>query len=140
MTDTDELGQSLNQQENVDTEKRSIDVSSTVTDPTFHQTKNSGTDSKPTLVQLEPEVEVKRDSSNMGSPKRSGNLSMRNGNGDSSSHEQDEQNKILSELDTRTDELKCRNNEIAAVRTESQKTIAKAAPSRALGIVHTSCL
>jgi hypothetical protein len=129
MTDTDERGQPLNQHENlgktVDAEKRSNDVSSIVADPTSHQTKHSGADSKLSVVQLEAEVEVKRDSSKMQSPERSGNLSMRNGNGDSSSYEQDEQNKVRSELDSRTDELKCKNNELAAVRTESQKTIAK---------------
>jgi hypothetical protein len=115
MTDTDERGQPLNQHENlgktVDAEKRSIDVSSIVADPTSHQTKHSGADSKLSVVLLEAEVEVKRDSSKMQSPERSGNLSMRNGNGDSSSYEQDEQNKVRSELDSRTDELKCKNNE-----------------------------
>ena len=92
MTDVRSL--SSNQPEtlskNVDTEKRLIDFSSTIADPAFLDTPHSGADSKLTLIQLEAEVEVKRDT---------GTMSMRNGSGDSSCYEQDEQNKVRSELD-----------------------------------------
>lgn len=123
MTDTDMHGQPLSQSEtpskNVNTEKRSVDVSSTIADPSFHQTNHSDADSKLTMIQLEAEVEVKRLSGNTGSPEGSGNT--RNG----SSYEQDEQNKARSELDSCTDELKNKSCELSAVKTESQKTIAK---------------
>lgn len=118
MTDVRSL--SSNQPEtlskNVDTEKRLIDFSSTIADPAFLDTPHSGADSKLTLIQLEAEVEVKRDT---------GTMSMRNGSGDSSCYEQDEQNKVRSELDSRTDELKIKSGELTALKKETEKTIAK---------------
>lgn len=119
MTDTDMQGHPSSQSEapskNVNTEKRSVDVSSTIADPSFHQTNLSDADSKLNMIQLEAEVEVKQLSGTIGLPERS--------NG--SSYEQDEQNKVRSELDSCADELKNKSCELSAVKTESQKTIAK---------------
>lgn len=129
----DERTQPLNQLEtliaNVDTEVLSIDGSLINVDPAFHQMKHSDPNSNRSIIQREAAVETKQELSNVGPlerpSKRSGNIPKLDGSGDSSCVDQEEQNKLRSELKSRSDEVDTKTSELAAMRIESQKTTVK---------------